>query len=181
MKILKWHFSNWWLLLLATVLVISAPFLLLGFIVAGHIGGAVFGPPAIWNRPGRAIRSSDIAGSYHEAERQWQGGSPKIRASLQLSNDGTMTINNLPDSIPGSDGETNCLMSGSGRWGVSGDDDSQVDLTIEKYGASATCKIEGLPYSISGVLLVAGRSKPFKLYWILGDPDSGEGVWLSRD
>jgi hypothetical protein len=85
-----------------------------------------------------------------------------------------MTIDNFPDS----DGELNCVMSESGRWKI---DDSEVDLIFEKYDSSSTCKIEGLPYGIMGALSVAGHSKPYRLYRTLGDPDTGEGVWLRRD
>jgi hypothetical protein len=120
----------------------------------------------------------DVAGSYHETERRWQAGSPSVRATLQLNNDGTMTMNNVPDSA---DGQTICLLTGSGRWSISGDDDAGIDLFLEKYDSSATCKIGALPYGIGGVLSVAGHAKPYSLYWILGDPDSGEGLWLRRN
>ena len=174
MKIRGRQIANGWLLVLGGAILLVSPFLLMGFFLANDLAGAILGPPAIWNRAWHAPAGGDLAGSYHESERHWKGGSPSIRASLQLNSDGTMTMNNFPNS----DGELNCVMSGSGSWKM---DDSQVDLILEKYDNSSTCKIEGLPYGIMGALAVAGHSKPYTLYRTLGDPDSGEGVWLRRD
>jgi hypothetical protein len=177
MKILRWRFSNWWLFLILPIGILILPMLLIGFFAANNFAGAIFGPPAIWDRSFTSPPSVDLVGSYHEAERHWQDGTKSGSANLKLNSDGTMAVTNLPDS----NGITNCILSGSGSWRTGRDDASQIDLTILKTDPSATCKFEGLPYGISGVLNIAGHSKPYSLYWTLGDPDSGEGIWFRRD
>jgi hypothetical protein len=118
-----------------------------------------------------------MVGSYHEVKRNWQDGTSGPRATLRLNDDGTMTVTNLPKS----DGIENCMLSASGTWRISPDDDSGIDLTILKTNSSTTCNLEGLPYGIAGDFNIAGHRKPYSLYWILGDPDSGEGIWFKRD
>jgi hypothetical protein len=177
MKILGRHFSSYWLLLIIPVLAVSLPILLVAMFAASHVVGAIIGPPAIWNRPFASPRSSDLVGSYHETERHWQDGTDSGSASLTLNGDGTMVVTNLPES----NGITKCILFASGTWRIERDDDSQIDLTILKVDPMMTCKLEGLPYGISGVLNVTGHSQPYSLYWTLGDPDSGEGIWFRRD
>jgi hypothetical protein len=170
MKILRWRLSNWWLLVLVPIAIISVPLLLFGLIVGGHVVGGIVGPPAIWNRPSKLPARADLAGSYRESKRHWQGHTATTPASLTLDSDGTMTVSNLPDS----NGETDCILSGKGRW--SGPDEhSGVVLFLQQNDNSATCKTGGY-----GSFEIAGRSTPNTLYWVLGDPDSGEGVWLQR-
>jgi len=177
MKILRWRFSNWWLSVIIPIGIILVPVFFFGLIVASHLAGAVLGPPAIWNRPLTTPSRSEIAGSYHEVKRVWQDGISGPHATLRLKDDGTMTVTNLPKS----DGIESCMLSASGTWGMSLDDVSGIDLTVLKTDSSTTCKLEGLPYGISGAFNIAGHRKPYSLYWILGDPDSGEGIWFNRD
>jgi hypothetical protein len=177
MKILGRQISNWWLLLLVVILVILSPLLLIGFFAANNLAGAIFGPPAIWNRPWESPRSRDIAGSYHETERYWQDHEHGPTARLQLSADGTMKVSMLPDS----DGMNDCMFSGSGTWKLSPDDAAQIDLTIRSANNGNTCKLGDGGYGIYGGFHIVGHSSPHKLYWTLGDPDSGEGTWFQRD
>jgi hypothetical protein len=177
MKILRWRLSNWWLLALVLIAIISVPLLLFGLIIGGHIVGGIVGPPAIWNRPLAQPSRTEIVGSYHEVERHWQDGLTGPPATMRFNEDGTMTLANLPQS----DGIKNCMLSASGAWRIAADGDSEIDLTVLKTEGSTTCKLEGLPYGISGILSIAGHWPPHSLYWVLGDPDSGEGIWFKRD
>jgi hypothetical protein len=171
MKIRGRQISNWWLLLFGALLLLASPLLLMGFFMSNNLAGAIFGPPAIWNRPSKPPSTGDIAGSYRESERHWQDHATTTRATLSLNSDGTMTVTNLPDS----NGETGCILSGKGTWSEP-DGESKVVLFIQQNDSVATCKTGGY-----GSFEIAGHSKPYSLYWVLGDPDSGEGVWLKSD
>jgi hypothetical protein len=177
MKVLSWRLSNWWLALIIPIAVILVPVGLLGLIVAGHVGGAILGPPALWNRPANMPSISDVAGIYRESERHWQEGQSGPPALLQLKSDGSMSVKDLPNS----EGITSCMLSASGTWRIAQDDNAVIDLTILKTDSAMTCKLDGLPYGLYNILSIAGHSKPYSLYWTLGDPDSGEGLWFQRD
>jgi hypothetical protein len=138
MKILRRRLSNWWLLVFVPIAIISVPLLLFGLIVGGHIVGGIVGPPSIWNRPSTPPARADLAGSYRESERHWQDHTTATPTTLTLNSDGTMTVANLPDS----NGETQSILSGKGRW--SGPDgNSGLVLFIQQYDSAATCKTGG--------------------------------------
>jgi hypothetical protein len=71
-----------------------------------------------------------------------------------------------------------CVLSGTGQWVIpSGSPgDYRVGLVVNADGKANSCKSGEYPYFI-----VAGQSKPYHLYWVVGDPDSGTGVWLKRE
>ncbi len=79
-----------------------------------------------------------------------------------------MNVHGLPMDWP-----ENCVLSGTGRW--SGPTDLQLRLILLSPAADNTCKLDDYPG-----IEVAGRSKPYRLYWVIGDPDSGTGVWLAH-
>ena len=81
-----------------------------------------------------------------------------------------MNVSALPnDSIV-----KTCILSGSGKWDDLGGD-QEVNLYVVTDGAPGSC--ESGSY---GLMELVGHSKPYGLYWVLGDPDSGMGVWLKR-
>ena len=138
MKILRWRFSNWWLVVLVPIAIISVPMLLLGLIVGGHLVGAIVGPLAIWNRPLNPPVRTEIVGTYHEVKRNWQESLGSPSATLRFNDDGTMAVTNLPQY----DGIKSCILSASGTWRISPDDNSGVDLTVLKTDGATTCKLE---------------------------------------
>ncbi|ADW71411.1 hypothetical protein [Granulicella tundricola] len=168
MQIFGRQVSNWWWFLVVPLLLVCIPFFLFLLIIAGHIGGAVFGPPALWAIPLHTPSRVDLVGSYFETNQGAAIQADTLNASLDLNLDGTMTVRALPeDSVT-----STCVMSGTGRWKVL---DGNIDLDYNSDGASGSCASGG--YSL---LEVAGHSKPYKLYWVLGDPDSGTGIWFKR-
>lgn len=166
------HISNWWLLLPGVLIVICSPLLLIGFFSANNLAGAIIGPPAIWNRPSHLPPRKEVVGDYVESKRQLDREMGTQLAWLSLKADGTMAVYGLPvDQYPGY-----CILSGEGRWGLQGLDHlGNVDINVLTANAANTCKAG----DYSDIELV-GRSIPYKLYWIVGDPDSGTGVWLVR-
>jgi hypothetical protein len=154
---------------LVPIALIASPILLMGFFMANNLAGAMFGPPAIWNRPWQIPPREDLLGDYMESERHLDDSSPPAAASLTLQADGSMTVANLPASF----GTSTCTLSGTGSW--KGPDDDGIRLTVVSDQHSGSCESG----SYAGLEL-AGHSKPYRLYWIVGDPDSGTGVWFRK-
>jgi hypothetical protein len=94
------------------------------------------------------------------------------KAQLELRTDGTMVVNDLPSDRGG----TTCVLTGTGKW-EGPDTERRVNFMLAPGGASS-CVFSAGAYS--GFEL-AGHKKPYSLYWTLGDPDSGTGVWLTRN
>ena len=169
--------SNWWLLVLVPVAVVAFPALLIGFFMVNNLAGALLGPPAIWNRTWHSPSRQDIVGRYSESERHLDDTNPSPAASLTLEANGSMTVENLPtvESQPTGFGQINCTLSGTGSW--SGPDElQQIDLTLVSDRRPGSC--ESGSY---GSLELAGHSRPYRLYWTVGDPDSGTGIWFRRN
>jgi hypothetical protein len=163
------RFSNWWLLALVPIGLIALPVLLMGFFMVNNLAGALFGPPAIWNRTWRVPPREELVGHYMEAERHLDESRPPAPASLTLQTDGSMTVANLPADF----GTSTCTLSGRGSW--AGPDDDGIRLTVVSDEHPGSCQTG----SYAGLEL-AGHSRPYRLYWIVGDPDSGTGVWFRR-
>ena len=161
------RFSNWWLLALVPVGLIAAPVLLMGFFMANNLAGALFGPPAIWNRPWQVPDREELVGPYMESERHLDESRTPAPAGLTLRGDGSMTVANLPADF----GTSTCTLSGRGSW--AGPDNDGIRLTVVSDEHPGSCQTG----SYAGLEL-AGHSRPYRLYWIVGDPDSGTGVWF---
>lgn len=91
-------------------------------------------------------------------------------AVLELNSDGSLRVSALPYEF----WPKTCTLSGSGRWSRP-DEDGRIILDVTSDDASGSCESGSYSY-----IEIARRSKPYELYWILGDPDSGTGVWLKR-
>lgn len=169
MRVFGKQISRWWLLLLipiALLCVLVLPFL---FFAGNNLAGAIVGPPAIWNRPSGTPAQADLAGRYVETKRTWDRKENGPQAVLDLKSDGTMMVRALPDDRITSV----CTLSGSGMWMADG---QQINLDFVSDGTPGTCESGNM----AGNPQIAGRSGPYELYWIFGDPDSGTGIWLKR-
>jgi hypothetical protein len=164
MRIFGKQVSKWWLLAILPVLVVASPFLLILFFGANNLAGAIVGPPAIWNRPSTSPPRADLVGMYFESKRREDTPSYNPHSSVTLGADGTMEVDGLPSD--------SCTLSGTGRW-TGPDDEQRIDLIL------VTSKGDCKPGSYSAFEL-SGHAKPYRLYWVIGDPDSGTGVWLDR-
>jgi hypothetical protein len=152
------------MLLLVPILVLVAPMLLMGFFAGNQLVGAIIGPPAIWERPSLTPAHRDIVGDYHETRRT-PAQAQVIPTSLSLRDDGTMVVEGLPyEFYP-----KTCTLSGTGRWSGPDGEDQQIYLVITSKERPGVC----VPGEYAG-LEITGRSKPYGLYWVIGDPDSGE-------
>jgi hypothetical protein len=170
MRVFGWHISKWWLLLFVPVCVLALPLLLMGFFAANSLAGAIIGPPAIWNRPWHSPPREDLVGRYVETERHWNRPKTGPDAVLELNRDGSMRVSAFPYEF----WPNTCTLSGTGRWSGP-DEDRDIILAVTSDGAPGSCESGSYSY-----IEIARHSKPYDLYWILGDPDSGTGVWLKR-
>jgi hypothetical protein len=159
------------MLLAIPILILGAPVLLMGFFAANNLAGAILGPPAMWERPSSTPPNQDIAGEYQESFRQTGDQTHGKAASLTLWADGTMAVDGLPyEFYP-----KTCTVSGTGRWNGPDGEDQQIYLVVTSKDGPGVCASGEYPG-----LEVTGRSKPYGLYWVIGDPDSGTGVRLSH-
>ncbi len=162
--------SRWWLLVLVPVALLASPLPIILLFAGSHVAGAILGPLAIWSRTRHAPPRQDLVGTYRESKRSWARAGDGSHATLELRSDGTMRVDDLPN-----DNVTSvCKLSGAGAW--SG---PYTDRTIVLHVVSArvpgACQ-SGADY---GVQLIH-QPQPYGLYWVLGDPDSGTGIWLTR-
>lgn len=168
MQLVGRQVSKWWLLLLLPLLLVASPLILMLFFAGNNLAGAIVGPPAIWNRPFHTPFHRDLVGKYEESTRHTDHQMNRSKAILQLNADDSMSVTALPYEA----GQTTCVLSGGGRW-KGPDQNSQIDLIYESDGTLGSC-ISGAYSPVE----ITGRSRPYGLYWIIGDPDSGTGVWL---
>lgn len=70
--------------------------------------------------------------------------------------------------------EETCTLTGTGPWEERAGD-GMLTLHFRPVRGNAELRAPG---TYSGIEL-AGHTKPYSLYWILGDPDSGTGLWLT--
>jgi hypothetical protein len=169
MQILGRRISKWWLLLLLPLAVISSPLLLILFFAGNNLAGAILGPPAIWSRPIHTPLHLDLVGQYRESTRHVDQKASASKAILDLNADDSMSVTAIPYE---SFGNRTCVLSGRGRWGGP-DHDNKINLIYESDRTQGACESGSYPY-----LEVVGHAKPYGLYWVIGDPDSGTGVWL---
>ncbi len=163
MQIKSLKISNWWLLLL----VVLAPLLIPGFFLANDLAGAILGPPAIWNKPWHSPPSRDVVGLYTESRRRTDTAASQFNpATIHLEANGHTQVSGLIMSDP-----DQCVVSGSGSW--SGPEDGTLTLNIESDRSPSACKSGSYTE-----LQLTGQTKPYGLYWTVGDPDSGTGIWF---
>jgi hypothetical protein len=171
MRLFGRYFSRWWLLLLLPCMLLAAPALLMLFFMGNNLAGAIFGPPAIWNRPWDSPSRSDMVGRYSESSRRVENTIEMPKAHLALSADGSMIVTGLPYEFI----NESCVLSGNGTW-RGPDSSGMIDLDFVSDGAPGSCKSSSYSF-----LEVTTLTKPHNLYWVIGDPDSGIGVSLARD
>jgi hypothetical protein len=171
MELFGKRISKWWLLVVVVAGVVCLPLILIGFFAANNLAGAILGPPAIWNRTWQTPPREDLVGSYEETHRRVENQIEINLATLSLEPEGSMVVSGLPyEFYPNT-----CLLSGKGTWSGPHGDDRSIDLTVVSDQSSGSCTSGSYSF-----LELTGHSKPYTLYWVIGDPDSGTGVWLSK-
>ncbi len=176
MRIFGKERSSRWVVLGSVLLVLASvaisPLMRMAFFLSNNLAGVVLGPPAIWNRPRQMPSVEDLAGNYIETSRNLDRSFSERNASLELHRDGTMRVSDLPYEQMN---QQLCQVSGLGSWSKSFDGD-HLDLRLTSTFGEGQCP-EG---DYSG-FAIAGHIKPYSLYWIVSDSNSGTGVWLASN
>jgi hypothetical protein len=184
MQIFKRRISNWWLVLIVLVLLLT-PFAL---IVGGHVVGGIVGPPAVWRMPRKMPDRELLVGTYVESSNNIYGasseyanvaGSKPGSAEITLNEDGLMTVQDLPvdDTTGSQSGKSRiCLMSGTGRWEAKFADPGESLSLFLNNATSPSLALKSCDpkYGLSAAFM--GQSKPYAIYLGVGDPDSGVGI-----
>ncbi len=164
------NISRWWLIAAPPVLLMLLPGMLMLFFFGNNLAGAVFGPPAIWNRPWDSPQRADMFGTYLESRRNLdQAVEFKHPAVITLRDDGSMIVSDLPTQSELS----GCTVSAKGFWGGPWGD--TIDIRFMPSQDKRACDRSEY-WSIQ----IASRSKPYRLYMPVGDPDSGTGIWFEH-
>lgn len=163
--------SRWWLLAVIPVCIVCLPALMILFFAANNFAGAILGPPAIWNRPWHRLQATVLVGRYGESERNWTEARSAPTA-LELRRNGSAVVSNLPSEA---DLHT-CVLSGVGTWSGP-DEDGRVNIAFGEALTSSECHVTDPAYA---AFEVYGHSQPYGLYLVIGDPDSGTGIWFRK-
>ena len=141
------------------------------YFMANDFAGGLFDPPAIWDRPWNAPQRSDLFGTYEEYKQsvgQKVGGS---HAHISLNADGSASV----DSLSSQDSSDTCTTSAEGSWSEYGE--GKVELMFAAAGRKEQYAVKDAFFELE----IAGRSKPYRLYMPVSDPDSGTGIWFRRE
>ncbi|CAN5393173.1 hypothetical protein BH09SUM1_BH09SUM1_33610 [soil metagenome] len=101
-------------------------------------------------------------------------------ASIALFADGTMTISNIPDWWNNGWGTSGGgFDSGTCTWKLNQDKwRCNLWINFSKTDQFDSLKREHKPFN--GEMELTGQKPPYKIYLIVGDPDSDEGIWFEK-
>jgi hypothetical protein len=136
----------------------------------------VAGPVNTWNTPWRAPGATEIAGYYRiskENNRAPEGTVLPEHAAITLGADHRLEIIDVP-AFDGLGARLDCNYGGAGKWDFRG---TNLFLSIDTVSPARpedrpVCD----PTSLSGVFEVLGHSRPYRLWYYIGDPDSWQGL-----
>lgn len=138
--------------------------------------------PWFWDFTKTKPKEADIAGAYKVLKLRLPGDLERAvrekEATITLGADHTAILTNVPE-FDDSGQRLVCRLDGSARWEL--DDQTATaggwSLLIQHYHplikpTASECEFEN---SISSMLIL-GRHAPYRLYSIVGDPDSDTGI-----
>jgi hypothetical protein len=169
-----------WLLLIpaAILCVLILPFAL---IVGGHLAGALVGPVNVWNSTSRIPSEAEIAGRYQYSKNgSVNDEDPTVKISddsgFTLGQDHDLEVHNLP-KLDGFGKPSGCAYNGTGKWSLWGNragvmlDMKITTVLLPRPGYLPSCE----PASFRN-FSVLGKSRPYRFWYYIGDPDEGEGL-----
>ncbi len=151
-----------WGVAIVAILVLLSPVFLIAFLMADNFLRALFSPTrdAVVVEPTR----NALAGTY-----------VSLAATLTLRADQTFEVTNLP-SFDMEGERQSCEWNGVGRWTLHR---SSLGLLLTD-SSRAHGKINCSEGTQDNSFVVLGQQPPYKLYLVIGDPDSGEGLDFVR-
>ena len=172
-----------WLLLIIplglSTAAFSLPFVLIAMMMGTRLLSIFIGPVNIWNTPRHAPALQDVVGMYtpEDKSRQYFVGSLALSSYIKLNEDHTVEIHDMP-SFDGFGEYQNCHYSEQGKWGFF---ESGEEVQITLYANDKPPQPEDSPCNKDGAFIeLLGRHKPYRLYQIIGDPDSDTGITYLR-
>jgi hypothetical protein len=171
--------KRWLLLLLIPLGLAAIPVLLFGMLLGTRLLSIVVGPVNIFNTPRHAPRAGEMAGYYRlskEARRAPRGAKLSERSGFRLDADHRFEMTDVPSF--GEFGEQpNCYYDVAGKWGLRDDGEGVIlYLTMDELTPAPGDRPLCAPAGLYGVFEVLGHSRPYRIWYGIGDPDSDEGL-----
>lgn len=166
-------------------LVLSSVLLLLACSVVG-CRNSFFGYPYPWDYSKKQPRNSDMVGTYKILELRLPSTITGIDkgARITLKSDGTAELFSFPEfDLFGQ--ERVCSLSGTASWKLDDKANSGWGWSVALQDYRQTTKpiareCDLGTYSTFEAFLVLSRHAPYRLYKIVGDPDSNTGIEFGR-
>jgi hypothetical protein len=166
------------LLLLLIPAAIVAIAVILVAVMGSRALALVAGPVNIFNAPWHAPSATEIAGYYRlskETNRPPEGNKLPRNAGIRLGKDHVLEITDVP-SFGDFGAQPKCNYNGTGKWGFGGEG-VKLYLNIDASTRSQPGDLPSCaPAGLYGVFDVLGHSRPYRIWYWIGDPDSEQGL-----
>jgi hypothetical protein len=171
-----------WLLLIPAIpaAIVCVVLLPLALIVGGHVVGALVGPVNVWNSTTHIPPDAEIEGHYQISK----DDSINIKnlnveipsdSAFTLGPDHRLEVHNLPN-FDQYGKATGCVHNGTGKW------DLYQSPSGVMFGMNITTVVPtklGDPScgpANFGSFAVLGRTRPYRFWYWIDDPDLGKGI-----
>jgi hypothetical protein len=146
---------------------------------------AIFSYPPFWDYSKAKPKENDLVGSYRVLKlrlpSELKREAAEKEARITLNADHTAILADVPE-FDGFGQKLECRLSGSATWELDdmANDGLGWDVTFHYHSTSKVtnlnCKYEDFIFAI----LILSRHSPYRLYDIVGDPDSDTGIEYAR-
>jgi hypothetical protein len=146
----------------------------------------IFSYPPFWDYTKTKPKDIDLVGSYRVLKIRLPSELVSVveqkESRITLNADHTAILTDVPE-FDGFGKKLECRLAGSASWGL----DDRINtgwgwsVAFQNYHPSSKTATPGCDYedSIWGILILS-RHAPYRLYEIVGDPDSDTGVEYER-
>lgn len=161
--------------------VLCVLFLPLALMMAGHLGGALFGPVNVWNSTDRMPSDTDVIGSYDYSESgSVNDEDPRVTvpsdSGFTLGPNHDLEVQNLP-KLDGFGRPTGCAYNDTGKWGIAGNGGGfSLSMNITAVLPANPGNLPSCDPEYFGDFEVLGKSRPYRFWYYIDDPDTGEGL-----
>ncbi len=154
------------------------------FLFAGCRMPPLMSYPWFWDYTRAKPKDLDLVGTYKVLKLRLSDDLVqfvvKLPPSLRLNADHSVVFDNFPIFDGFGDG-VNCQLSGKATWSLDPDFSQGRSILFHKYHSSSMptsrhCDYENTTWDIQ----ILGQRSPYRLYEIVGDPDSDTGIEWER-
>lgn len=172
-----------WLLLIpgipaAILCVLLLPFALMA---GSQMMGALIGPVNVWNSTSKVPAEADVEGQYQLSKPEVvNAGNSTVRipgdSGFVLRANHELEVHDLP-KFDGFGSSSGCAYNGTGRWSLDPNPAGVVlSLNITTVLPAGTGDLPSCGPEYFGAFSVLGHSKPYRFWYVIGDPDSDQGL-----